>query len=505
MESVVTRFAAVPRVSIEVHEKHPMSFPNRSSQLVVLAIVCVSFSMVMTARAAQPSYPQPAFGFPAANRLPYPHPYSAHLPPFPANLPGGPTSPWPHPPGPLTMAPLPYGITRLPPVAAALPAFAAEPSGFQGTWTAAYGGAPRALDASLPGPRVAPQWYGNGSGSQPPWYAPPSVAGRWPMRPATTPTWLDANYANGESPFRLGSFLQTDSSAEETSAAEGGQRPIGERPPEEINRLLVRDTSLLLGKGNYQIELSTLYLRQELPGITVLPTGAPALQRLRSRILFAPFSMRYGLTEKTEVFAVVPFGISQVEVDDVLRQLMDETAGIGDVSFGFVRELGDKWEKLPDATFSFTATAPTGPNQFNTLSGNSATLGNGIWRLGVTLNFVESYDPIVAYWGLGYQYQFLDVVQGLEIQRGQIYNYYFGLGFAVSDDVSLSAQLSGSYQETTRVNGNTILNSDTEPISLRFGYVRRLSLKSRIQPFVDFGLTRDAADTSFGIRFIHQN
>lgn len=148
-------------------------------------------------------------------------------------------------------------------------------------------------------------------------------------------------------------------------------------------------------------------------------------------------------------------------------------------------------------------TTPTSSSSVTTISGDQATLGNGVWKLGVGLNFVESYDPVVFYGGLGYQYQFADEQHGLRVHRGDLFNFYCGMGLAVSDDISLSTQVSGFLQDKTSVNSFVIPNSDIEPLAVRLGLVRRLTKKSRIQPYVEFGLTRDAADGMLGLRYIH--
>jgi len=281
------------------------------------------------------------------------------------------------------------------------------------------------------------------------------------------------------------------------------REPIGPKPPENTNEWLARDNSLLLKPGEVQTEIGALYTRQEAATIVVLPSGAPVLERIRSRTFIAPFSIRYGWSENLELFSVVPFGFSHFERDNVLAESTEEAGTLGDITAGLVYQLPESRLKLPDSTASFSVTAPTSSSSVTTISGDQATLGNGVWKVGVGLNFVESYDPVVFYGGLGYQYQFADEQQGIRIHRGDLFNFYCGMGLAVSDDISLSTQVSGFWQDKTSVNSFVIPNSDIEPLSVRLGLVRRLTKKSRIQPYVEFGLTRDAADGLLGLRYIH--
>jgi hypothetical protein len=297
------------------------------------------------------------------------------------------------------------------------------------------------------------------------------------------------------------------SAASDDGAGEDGERsedePIGREPPEDAERLFIRDTSLVLKPGAVQTELSGIYLLQESLVVRVLSNDVPVLERVRGRLFLAPFSIRYGLCDNVEVFATAPFGVSLLERDNIARQNVDDAGVMGDVTLGLVRQLPWHWKKgfTPAATFSVGV--PTGARSLRSLSGNDASLGSGVWRLAGTLSFVESHDPVATFGGVGWQYLFVDHVGSVSIERRGGLNYYLGIGFAISDDFSVACQLNGYYQDETLVDGVPVPDTDIEPVSLRFSIMRRLTRKSRIQPFVEIGLTRDASDFLFGFRFIH--
>ncbi len=77
------------------------------------------------------------------------------------------------------------------------------------------------------------------------------------------------------------------------------------------------------------------------------------------------------------------------------------------------------------------------------------------------------------------------------IQPGETIGYNFGFGFAVNENVSLSSQVSGSYQWETHSDGTTVSGSSTEPVSLRAALTYRISKKSYIEPSVTFGFNND--------------
>ncbi len=296
-------------------------------------------------------------------------------------------------------------------------------------------------------------------------------------------------------------------SAGGSAAATDAERPqgdgtIGPRPPEEINRLALRGTSLLLKPGTFQYDFTALYVRQEQLAVGLLPGDIPVLERVRTRTLIAPMSLRYGWKENMELFGVVPFGVSMFEYDSPAINVTDQTGVLGDITVGFARQL-QKWKNWPDATLTFNVTAPTGANNQQIFGDNEASLGNGVWRMGAMINLVESVDPFVFFGGVGYEYTFAKEVQGLTLQYGDAVNAYFGVGMAVTDDISLSAQLNASFQDVTSIEGIQVPNSDREPVALRLALVRRLTLKSRVQPFVSWALTDDAPDYMFGVRFTH--
>lgn len=293
----------------------------------------------------------------------------------------------------------------------------------------------------------------------------------------------------------------------ETGSAPGDaekKRPIGQEPPESINTIVARDTSLLLKPGAIQTEVGALYTRQETQAVTILPNGFPALERLRNRVLVVPLSVRYGCTEKMELFAVAPFGVGFFERDNVVAESSDATGVLGDITAGLVHQLpASPLLLFPNPTLSFNVTVPTGTSPVRALTADQATLGNGVWKTAVTLNFVESLDPFVFYGSIGYQYQFADTIEGFDFQRGDVFSYGVGAAFAASDDVSVGVQVAGFLQRATSIEGIVIPNSDLEPVSVRLSLVRRLTKNSRVQPYVDFGLTRDAPDFSLGLRSTH--
>ncbi|HUT13336.1 MAG TPA: transporter, partial [Thermoguttaceae bacterium] len=282
-----------------------------------------------------------------------------------------------------------------------------------------------------------------------------------------------------------------------------GEKTIGEKPPEPDGRLLVRSASVLLKPGEFQTEVGAIYARQESWVMVALPTGIPALERIRRRRFIVPYSLRYGWDKKNELFGTVPFGLSFFERDNFMTERKDETGVLGDVTLGLIHQIETHDAECPTITATLSVTAPTGASILEFPVGNDASLGSGFWLVSYGLNAVKSYDPFVVFGGIGHQHAFGRNFRGVKVEPGDALTYYFGTGFAVTDDISLGARLIGSYNGTVAIDGIDLPNSDTEPIECRLSMLRRITAKSRIQTFVQFGLTNDGSDALFGLLLVH--
>jgi hypothetical protein len=88
---------------------------------------------------------------------------------------------------------------------------------------------------------------------------------------------------------------------------------------------------------------------------------------------------------------------------------------------------------------------------------------------------------------------------GREFKRGMEYSYLFGIGFAVNERITLSSRFRGAYIDDLEVDGERILGSNQEPMTLRFAATISKPCKRLVEPFVEFGLTESAVNSYFGI------
>ena len=148
------------------------------------------------------------------------------------------------------------------------------------------------------------------------------------------------------------------------------------------------------------------------------------------------------------------------------------------------------------------------------MSNPASSLGGGFWGLTGALTYIQSFDPIVIYYGAGYRHQFDATFQGgFSVDPGPQSFYRFGAGFAVNPNVTFSASFTGSFISSNRVNGVRVAGSAREPMQVRLAATIARSTKTAakdtktkkrrkmktIEPFVNIGLTEEAVDSQFGL------
>jgi hypothetical protein len=278
--------------------------------------------------------------------------------------------------------------------------------------------------------------------------------------------------------------------------SEDSDKPIGEAP-EDISEIFLRQSTVLLKPGEGQVDWGFLYTWQETRQTVVLNNGQLTTEHARDRQLVIPLNIRYGIQERAQVFAQLPMGYAIFERADIQQDEVTSRLGTGDLVVGFQRLLSQEKIDSPDIIGSLSIGAPIGNHAFH--PSDSAAIGSGFWSLNAGVNFVKSFDPIVLFTGLGYTHFYQAEHVGQSIQPGELFNYSFGLGFAVNDSIVLSGELSGALQTYFYSEGQRIPNSLTEPYSLRFALTQVLCKDRFLEPYVILGLTSDAPDLQVGI------
>ena len=314
-------------------------------------------------------------------------------------------------------------------------------------------------------------------------------------------------WAQGADAQDLGDFqAHVQAAAPEASPPE----KLGQ-PPENTTQQFLREDIVLLKPGDWQLDVGLNYtiadhdytqLTVKKPGGTVTAVDT----RLRRRLLVMPLAVRSGVTDQLQFFASLPVGWTNTETSTIGSDGYGNGGGIGDTSFGFTYLLHKGAGSFCDPDIYLTAgvTAPTSNSDYlaNLLVSPQAQLGQGFWAGSWNLLFVQNYDPVLVFYGLGSRHTLAREMDGENVRAGDEFDYRLGVGFAVSDRVVLSGMLFGGYITDAQVNGQQLAGTNIEPVYLRFAVT--LAQGKRIcEPFVQIGMTSDAANTCFGITWTY--
>lgn len=298
-----------------------------------------------------------------------------------------------------------------------------------------------------------------------------------------------------------GKGADTPKSAEQTGRqtadAAAPPEPIGQRPEDEedIRRIFLRQSSVLLRPGEMELEAAANYLSNQ-AALTVL--------NARFRQFQVPLTFRVGILDRVEGTATLPFVHAEQEFSFAGESASEQSTGMGDASLGLNYELFSETALRPDIAAIFNLRAPTG----ETPDESGLSIGSGHWGGSLRLQFIKTVDPVVLFWGIGYSYEFpathfyRDGVY--EVTPGQSADYNFGFGFAVNDKVSLNAQVSGAYQWETTTDGDSVPGSEREPITFRSALTYRVSRKLFFEPALAIGLNDDTPDVALGLAGWHR-
>ncbi|TWT30234.1 hypothetical protein KOR34_47920 [Posidoniimonas corsicana] len=274
---------------------------------------------------------------------------------------------------------------------------------------------------------------------------------------------------------------------------------LGEEPVDTSLQFL-RTATVLLEPGQMQCDLGVVYQLVE-NDFTVVDSGSNLVEaRVRQRELVVPLELRYGLTRRAQFFVGSTVGWANNEFATESFSFDDNYGGLGDTTTGLTFLLFDGQGRCTDTVLTVAATLPTGDDPFpSTLLGQSQpALGEGFWALSADLLWINSYDPVVVFYGVGMRHRFESEFFGVDVRPGNEFRATLGLGFAVNQNITLSTRFNATYITRTQLDGVSVPGSLQEPMSLRFA-ATIFKCQHIVEPFVDIGTTDDAADTRFGI------
>ncbi len=262
---------------------------------------------------------------------------------------------------------------------------------------------------------------------------------------------------------------------------------VGEQE-ENYHKLFLRDSAVLLKKGEKSVDLSLKYKRNQ--------TNIFFAKEI-SRELIMETSFKIGLFEKIEAVLNIPFGYAET----ILRTDTDITNSntqIGDINLGTKFLIYPETKSIPDIIGAISLNIPTGQNPYDINEVGIGVIGH--WGISGGITAIKAADPAIIFAGLSYAYYFDKNFDNINYKPGWSIGYNFGAGLAFNDKLTLSCRFIGNYRDNLQVNSKNIADS-SEPMILQAGFTYIVNKNFTIEPSIDFGLNDDAPDTIIGITF----
>ena len=177
---------------------------------------------------------------------------------------------------------------------------------------------------------------------------------------------------------------------------------------------------------------------------------------------------------------------------------------------------------------SLRVKAPTGKDpygiKFRTSPTNSSLsypealpTGNGVWSITPGISLVKTFDPAVLFGSLSYTYNleesFSDISTtpnqkvGGKVKLGDSWQIGAGVAFALNEKMSMSFSVSDLIQRRSKIKQDgdssytSVINSDANAAYFNVGMTLAATPNFTIVPNLSIGLTDDAPDFTFSLKF----
>ena len=287
--------------------------------------------------------------------------------------------------------------------------------------------------------------------------------------------------------------------------------------------------SILTPRGAFVLEPSLQYSfsssdRVSVIGFSVLNAvliGQIDVRSVNRSNWIASLSGRYGLSDRLEVEARVPF---VYRTDDTLTRSINGVAteelfssdgkGLGDVELAARYQLNVPQGDDPFYIAGLRFKSRTGKDQYEVDYDPLFNLpkelptGSGFYSLQPSLSAVLPADPVVFFGGVNYVWNIKrDVNTNIlgtqlgEVDPGDSVGLNFGMGLALNERSSFSLSYEHTWIDKTKVNGQTANESlAVQLATLQAGFSYRLSKRTNLNLSIGAGLTDDTPDTTVTLR-----
>ena len=261
--------------------------------------------------------------------------------------------------------------------------------------------------------------------------------------------------------------------------------------------------------------------------------GHISVDEVEANVLTMDLTGRYGITPQLQVDLNAPFlyrGTTYRSTDasgDAVEEDITLDPELGDVSAGVYYQLFRERPGWPDVVWNVRVKAPTGSDPYgietHNVSGtglqnipDGLSSGNGVWGVSTGFSFMKTLDPAILFANLGYFYNipksFADISpsaageQPGEVNLGNSFQYSLGIAFALNERLSLNMSYAHRFTSESEVKyeggeATPIVGSDANAATMNFGVTCAMNDHLSMVTSVGVGLTTDAPDVQFAIKF----
>uniref|UniRef100_UPI000B9D4F32 FapF n=1 Tax=Pseudomonas sp. UK4 TaxID=452680 RepID=UPI000B9D4F32 len=315
-------------------------------------------------------------------------------------------------------------------------------------------------------------------------------------------------------------------------------------PAQSVSNLY-NEASGFFGNGKFSFETGITYARYDarqltLNGFLALDSiflGNINLDRIKADNWTLDLTGRYNLDNRWQFDVNVPVvyrestyqsgGASGGDPQATSEESVSRDPTIGDVNFGIAYKFLDESATMPDAVVSVRVKAPTGKEPFgiklvrSTANDNlyvpeSLPTGNGVWSITPGLSMVKTFDPAVLFGSVSYTHNLEDSFDdissdvnqkvGGKVRLGDSFQFGVGVAFALNERMSMSFSVSDLIQRKSKLKPDgggwqSIVSSDANAGYFNVGMTIAASENLTIVPNLAIGMTDDAPDFTFSLKF----
>lgn len=324
-----------------------------------------------------------------------------------------------------------------------------------------------------------------------------------------------------------------------------GQSLKDDSTPAQSVTNLYDEASGFFGGGKFSFETGLTYARYDtrqltLNGFLALDSiflGSINLDRIKSDTWTMDLTARYNLDNRWQFDINAPViyrestyssaGASGGSGKRISEDTVTRNPTLGDVNVGVAYKFLDESESLPDAVVSLRVKAPTGkdpfgikfiptPDNSNLAVPESLPTGNGVWAITPGISLVKTFDPAVLFGSLSYTYNMEDSFSDIspnpvekspgKVKLGDSFQVGAGVAFALNEKMSMAFSVSDQVQRKSKIkyknqDWQSVQSSDANAAYFNVGMTIAATEHLTIVPNLSLGMTQDAPDFTFSLKF----